>query len=381
MKGRSWFSSICVLLVSIMIALAAPDALSGAGAGTVSVKRTQYGKMPDGTVIDQYTLTNLKGMTAKVITYGAILTELRVPDRKGRPGDVVLGFNRLAQYLSDHPYFGSTIGRVANRIARGKFTLDGKEYTLAINNGPNHLHGGLKGFNRVVWKAESIVNDDGASVRFTYLSPDGEEGYPGNLLVEVVYTLSAQNELKIQYTATTDKATPVNLTNHSYFNLAGNGDILGHVLMLAADHYTPVDDTLIPTGEIKAVKDTPMDFTTPTPIGARIDQLTGDPGGYDHNYVLNSGGKSLALAARVLEPKSGRVMEMYTTEPGVQFYTGNFLDGTLRGKRGIVYKKHYGFCLEADHFPDAVHHPNFPSIILRPGQTYHQLTIYKFSAE
>jgi aldose 1-epimerase len=348
------------------------------------VRKMAFGKTKEGTPVDLYVLTNGKGMTAKVITYGAILTELDVPDRNGKSADVVLGFDDLDGYLAGHPYFGATVGRVANRVAKGKFTLAGKEYKLAVNNGPNALHGGLKGFDKVVWKAEPLKKRSGAAVKFTYHSKDGEEGYPGNLTATVTYTLTERNELRIDYKATTDRATPVNLTNHSYFNLAGvrkKGNILGHELLLAADRYTPVDDTLIPTGKIEPVSGTPLDFTKPTAIGARIKQLKGNPGGYDHNFVLNSGGKRLALAARVNEPKSGRVMEMFTTEPGVQFYTGNFLDGTIKGKGDVVYQKHQGFCLEAQHFPDSVNHANFPSVILQPDQTYTQTTVYKFSAK
>ena len=359
---------------------AEPDGSAGK-TGVAAVQKSEYGKMPDGTVIEQYTLTNAKGLVAKIITYGATLTDLYVPDRDGKLGDVVLGFDKLEGYLGEHPYFGATVGRVANRIAKGKFTLDGVDYTLAVNNGPNSLHGGLKGFNRVVWKAESLAGGDGAAVKFTYLSKDGEEGYPGNLTVTVVYTLTDKNELKIDYTATADKATLVNLTNHSYFNLAGSGDILGHIMMLAAKKYTPVDDTLIPTGKLEKVKGTPMDFRKPTRIGEHIGELTNKPSGYDHNYALDSGGKSMALAVRVQEPKTGRVMEVYTTEPGIQFYTGNFLDGTIKGKGGVVYQKHYGFCVEADHYPDAIHHKKFPSIVLRPSETFHQTTVHKFSVQ
>jgi aldose 1-epimerase len=300
--------------------------------------------------------------------------------RSGKPGNVVLGFDNFDQYLAPNPYFGAIVGRVGNRIAKGQFKLNGVEYKLAINNGPNHLHGGLIGFDKVVWNAKPVASSEGLSVEFDYLSRDGEEGYPGNLSCKVVYSLTEDNCLKIDYTATSDKPTPVNLTNHSYFNLAGpgSGDILGHELKLVAQRYTPVDDTLIPTGEIASVKNTPMDFTKPVKIGARIDKVKG---GYDHNYVLDSGGsKTAVLAARVREEKTGRIMEVLTTQPGVQFYTGNFLDGTISGMGG-PYKKQYGFCLETQHFPDSVNHPNFPSIILEPGQTYRQTTIYKFSAE
>jgi aldose 1-epimerase len=348
-----------------------------------TVQKSAFGMTKEGTPVDLYLLTNARGTKAKIITYGGIITELHVPDRDGKFDDVVLGFDDLQGYLEGHPYFGAITGRVANRIAKGKFTLDGKEYQVAVNNGPNALHGGVKGFDKVVWKADPQQAADGVALKLTYRSADGEEGYPGNLTTTVVYMLTNQNELKIDYIATTDKAGPVNLTNHTYFNLAGpkSGDILGHILMLAADQYTPVDDTLIPTGAIKPVKGTPLDFTMPTPIGARIAELKGDPGGYDHNFVLRGEGKVLALAARVQEPKTGRVLEMFTTEPGVQFYTGNFLDGKQKGKGGVVYRKHGGFCLEAQHFPDSVNHADFPSVILRPGKTYTQTTVYKFSTK
>jgi aldose 1-epimerase len=348
-----------------------------------NIEKKPFGKTKDGREVDLFVLTNANGMKAKVITYGGILTELHVPDRDGNFGDVVLGFDNLESYLAGHPHFGATTGRVANRIAKGKFTLDGKEYTLAVNNGPNSLHGGLKGFDKVVWKGEPKETSEGVAAQLTYISPDGEEGYPGNLTTVVTYTLTNQNELRIDYKATTDKPTPVNLTNHTYFNLAGSqsGEILDHELTIEAEEYTPADDTLIPTGEIRSVHDTPLDFTKPAKIGARIAQVADKTGGYDHNFVLKSKGKKLALAARVYDPKTGRVMEMFTTEPGVQLYTANFLDGKLKGKGGVTYQKHQAFCLEAQHFPDSVNHPEFPSVILRPGQTYIQTTVYKLSVK
>src|SRR5205807_2915402 len=322
------------------IAAAGNPHVKGDESMRATIHKKDFGKTADGAAVEMYELQNSSGAEAKVITYGAILTELHVPDRQGQLADVVMGFDDLAGYLKGHPYFGATVGRVANRIAKGRFTLDGKAYKLAVNNGPNALHGGLKGVDKKVWKAEDHVGPGAVAVKLSYLSPDGEESYPGNLSVTVTYTLTDQNELKIDYTATTDKATPINLTNHSYFNLAGHnaGDILAHELYLDADKYTPADATLIPTGEIRSVKGTPLDFTLPAPIGSRIGELGGSPGGYDHNFVLNSGGKKLALGARARDPKTGRVMEMLTTEPGVQLYTANFLDGTLKGKGGAVYK-------------------------------------------
>jgi len=366
--------------ILLPLAMAAPSAAEVEGGGTL-VKQ-DFGQTSDGTPVELYTLKNGR-ITVKVSTYGATVVSIEAPDRDGRVDDIALGFDNLDGYLGEHPYFGATVGRVANRIAKGKFTLDGKEYSLATNNGPNALHGGIKGFNRVVWKAEEVDNPAGPSVKMTYLSPDGDEGYPGNLSVSVTFTVTAHDELKIEYTATTDKATPINLSNHSYFNLGGKTDesILGHELTLAADRYTPVDDTLIPTGEIAPVEGTPLDFRKPTAIGDRIGQLKGDPGGYDHNFALNDASGALAFAARVFDPKTGRVLEMATTEPGVQFYSGNFLDGTNVGKGGTVYKKHHGLCLEAQHFPDSVHHANFPDTILKPGQTYKQTTVYTFSTK
>jgi aldose 1-epimerase len=341
-----------------------------------SIQRTTFGKLPEGTAVELFTLRNAHGLLAKITNYGTIITELHVPDRHGALGDVVLGFDNLAQYLRGHPCFGCTVGRVANRIARGRFVLDGKTYTLAVNNGPNHLHGGLRGFDKVLWQATPL---EGAAVKFAYTSPEGEEGYPGTLAVEVIMSLTDADELRIDYSAVTDQPTPVNLTNHSYFNLAGQGDVLAHELMLAADYYTPANADSIPTGQIAPVKGTPLDFCTPHPIGSRFSQLRCEPIGYDNNFVLNGGGKSLAFAARVFEPASGRVMELFTTEPGVQLYTANFLDGSLTGKGGAVYRRHAAFCLETQHYPDSVNQPKFPSVILRPGQTYRQTTVHKFT--
>jgi aldose 1-epimerase len=315
------------------------------------------------------------------MTYGAIITEIHTPDRNGKSADIVLGFDNLDQYVKGHPYFGAIAGRVANRIAKGKFALDGKEYTVAVNNGPNHLHGGLKGFDKKLWQAEPLESADGAALRLTCTSPDGEEGYPGNLKVAVLYTLTEKNELKIEYTATTDKPTPINLTNHSYFNLAGSGNVLGHELMLNCDHFTPTDATLIPTGEIASVKGTGLDFTAPKALGKDIKEFEALAKGYDHNFVINGGGRSLRLAARVRDPKSGRIMECYTDQPGVQLYTGNHLDGTLKGVGGVTYGQHSGFCLETQHYPDSINKPGFPSAVLRPGQTYKTTTTYKFSTD
>ncbi len=347
----------------------------------MKIEKTSFGKMADGTPVELYTLRNDRGTLVKIMTYGAIITELHTFDRNGRSANIVLGFDNLDQYLKGHPFFGAIAGRVANRIAKGKFTLDGKEYTLAVNNGPNHLHGGLMGFDKKLWKAESVESSEGPALKLTCTSSDGEEGYPGNLTATVVYTLTSKNELKIDYRATTDKATPINLTNHSYFNLAGSGDVLGHELTLSCDNYTPADATLIPTGEIAMVKGTGLDFTIPKAIGKDIKEYYPFAKGYDHNFVINGGGKSLILAARVREPQSGRVMECYTDQPGVQLYTGNHLDGSLKGVGGMTYTQHSGFCLETQHYPDSINKPNFPSVILRPGQTYKTTTTYRFSAK
>lgn len=378
-----------LLLLSALMAVGAQATVNAqqskrgtGGKGSNAVKKTPFGKAEDGTTVDLYTLTNRRGAVAKISAYGALLTELHMPDRRGHMGDVVLGFSTLDPYLKGHPFFGATTGRVANRIARGKFSLNGQDYTLAVNNEPNHLHGGLKGFDKRVWKAESVPSTMGPAVRFTYVSADGEEGYPGELTTHVTYTLTDKNEIRIDYKATTTRATPVNLTNHSYFNLAGEGKgtILGHELTVVADRFTDADETLIPTGELKPVAGTPLDFRKPHRIGARIKALSHIPGGgYDHNFVLNAGGKSLALGARAYEAGSGRVMEMWTTEPGVQFYTGNFLDGKLKGKSGKPYPKHAAFCLEAQHYPDSINHPEFPTTVLEPGKVYTQTTVYRFS--
>jgi aldose 1-epimerase len=344
-------------------------------------------KQPFGTrdrrPVNLYTLTNSHGLEVKAISYGAIITSIRVPDRKGQFADIVLGHDTLEGYIPNPPYLGALIGRYANRIANGSFTLDGKKYSLPVNNGSNTLHGGIKGFDKVVWDADPLASGK-IGVVFTYLSKDGEEGFPGNLKVKVTYTLTDADELIVDYEATTDKATPINLTQHSYFNLAGegSGDVLNHEVMLNADRFTPVDSNLIPTGEVRSVKGTPLDFTTPARIGARIDdhyeQLVLAKG-YDHNFVINRKDRGLELAARVYEPTSGRVLEVSTTQPAVQLYTGNFLDGSVTGKQDHVYRKRNAFCLETQHYPDSPNHPEFPSTILRPGETFRSQTVFKFS--
>jgi aldose 1-epimerase len=356
-------------------------------AATPSITVKPFGKLADGQKADLYTLTNKNGAVATISNYGGIVTSLKVPDRTGKFGDVVLGFDTLTKYVKDSPYFGCLVGRYGNRIAKGKFSLDGQNYQLATNNIGNALHGGLKGFDKVVWEATPKVTAQGPSLKLTYVSKDGEEGYPGTLKVTATYTLTNKNELKLVYHATTDKKTIVNLTHHSYFNLAGqgNGTILDQVLTLDASRYTPVDKTLIPTGQIASVKGTPFDFRKPTPIGARIDEKNEQlkfGGGYDHNFVgdkLVPG--TLTRIAKVEDPKTGRVLEVFSTEPAVQFYAGNFLDGKLKGKGGKVYAHRGGFCLEPQHYPDSPNHKNFPSVVLNPGETYKNTIIYKFSTE
>jgi aldose 1-epimerase len=344
----------------------APAARGGVAATLIRLEEREFGRLDDGTVVKQFTMRNAKGMTAKIITYGALVSELQAPDRDGAMTNVVLGADSLEGYIGRGAVPGAVVlGRVANRIAGARFMIDGVEYKVTANAGTNHIHGGRKGFASVVWQGEALtVAEHQAAVRLTYLSKDGEEGYPGNLTASVTYTLTDNNELRLDYAATTDKPTLVNLSNHAYFNLAGGGDVLGHELWLNADRYTLADASLIPTGELAPVKGTPLDFTTPALIGARVNEIKPRPI-YDHNYVINGGGKALVLAARVREPQSGRVMEVRTTEPGVQLYTG-------RSGR---------FCLETQHFPDSIHHPHFPSTILRPGERFQSTTIFAFSTK
>ena len=347
------------------------------------VSKQPFGTTADGLPVDIYTLRNAKGCEARITNYGGTVVSLKVPDRQGQLGDVVLGFDSLADYIKESPYFGSLIGRYGNRIANGQFILDGKTFTLATNNGPNHLHGGNKGFDKVVWKAQAFLqNSQEPVLALQYTSQDGEEGYPGTLDVLAVYTLTNDNALRLEFGATTSKDTIVNLTHHSYFNLAGQGNILGHDVMINAEQFTPVDSNLIPTGELRPVQGTPFDFTTPTAIGARIDandEQLKFANGYDHNWVINKPAGELGLMARVYEPASGRILEVMSTQPGLQFYTGNFLDGSLKGKNGSVYQFRSGFCMEPQHYPDSPNKPNFPSVVLKPGDTYKSTIIYRFS--
>jgi aldose 1-epimerase len=361
-------------------------AMNDSTAAKQKVNVTSFGTMPDGTAVSLYTLSNKNGVSMSVTNYGGIITSLKTPDKNGTLQDIVLGYDSLAGYLKSSPYFGALIGRYGNRIAKGKFKLDGKEYQLAQNNDVNNLHGGPNGFDTKVWKIAEHSVDNGSAIKLSYLSKDMEEGFPGNLSVEVIYHLTDSNELRIDYRATTDKKTIVNLTQHSYFNLSGNTttDILQHELMLNADQFVPVDKTLIPTGKLKPVQGTPFDFTTPTAIGSRVekkdDQLTFG-GGYDHCWVLNTNGDLSKVAATLHDPVSGRVLSVYTTEPGIQFYSGNFLDGTLKGKYGVTYNHRYGLCLETEHFPDSPNQKNFPSVELSPGQEYKTTTVYTFSVK
>ncbi|HEX8148469.1 MAG TPA: aldose epimerase family protein [Pyrinomonadaceae bacterium] len=370
-----------LLLCSIV-----PLGLAPAAYGRSVPKREGFGSTKGGEAVEIYTLRNGRGAEARVMTYGATLVSLKVPDRAGKFEDVLLGFDDLGTYETDTHYIGQVIGRYANRIAKGRFRLNGVEYKLAVNNGENHLHGGLRGFDKVVWRARPLDSKAGSAVEMTYVSRDGEEGYPGTLTVKVVYTLTETNDLRIDYSAVTDKDTVVNLTNHAYFNLGGHGsgDILGHLLTINADRFTPTDAGSIPTGELRAVKGTPFDFKRATAIGARIsqdDEQLKFGNGYDHNFVVDGRAGVLRLAARASEPKSGRVMEVWTTEPGVQLYTGNFLGGTAPGKGGAKYDRRHAFCLETQHYPDSPNRPEFPSTVLRKGGRFRSTTVYKFSSQ
>jgi aldose 1-epimerase len=375
-------------MIRRMLALGAGTALlagcAGPGTPQSPIPNEPFGTTPDGQAVELYTLRNRHGVEARIMTYGGILVSLKVPDKNGQLGDVVLGYDNLDSYVKNSPYFGALIGRYGNRIARGHFTLDGTAYTLATNNYPNALHGGVKGFDKRVWSATTRESLDGPELVLDYLSKDGEEGYPGNLKVTATYTLMRDNALRLQYRATTDKDTVLNLTQHSYFNLAGKGDILNHRVMIPADHFTPVDATLIPTGELRPVKNTPFDFRIPTAIGARIGQDNEQlkfAGGYDQNWVINKEFGKLASMARVTEPESGRVLEVFSTEPGLQFYSGNFLDGTITGKGGWVYQHRAAFCMEPQHYPDSPNEPQFPTTELKPGQIYRNTIIYRFSIQ
>ena len=377
-----------MLLLGAMIttvAMCGCAATGKSGGKTAECTKAPFGTV-DGVPVDIYTLRNTQGAEAQITTYGGVVVSLKVPDRNGKLDDVVLGYDNLEGYLKETPYFGALIGRYGNRIAKGRFTLNGVSYSLATNNYPNALHGGLKGFDKRVWKADGQLTSQGPSLTLNYVSGDGEEGYPGTLKVKAIYTLTPDNALRLDYTATTDKDTVVNLTQHSYFNLAGqgSGDILKHEVMMAADRYTPVDSTLIPTGELASVEGTPFDFRKATAIGARIEQENEQlkfGKGYDHNWVFTKRIGELTLLARVSEPTSGRVLEVLSTEPGLQFYSGNFLDGTITGKGARVYSFRNGFCMEPQHFPDSPNHRNFPSVVLKPGQNYNNTIIYRFSVK
>jgi len=376
-----------MMCVALAASLAMPVLAEKSAEMAKPMEKKVFGTTADGKTADLYTLKNKNGMQVSITNFGATVVSIVVPDKAGKMADVALGYDDLAGYELNKNYLGVLVGRYGNRIAHGKFSIDGTEYTLAKNNGDNSLHGGIKGFNKAMWEAKDVSKGGEAAVEMKYVSKDGEEGYPGNLSVTVVYTLTNKNELKIDYSATTDKKTVVNLTNHTYFNLAGqgNGDILKQELMINADTFTPVDSGVIPTGELKKVEGTPFDFRKPTAIGARIDANDEQiklGGGYDHNFVLSrKAATGLSLAARVSDAVSGRTMEVWTTEPGVQFYTGNFLDGSFKGKGGIAYQKRTAFCLETQHFPDSPNHPSFPTTLLKPGEKYHTTTVYKFEAK
>ena len=384
MKLCTKFCGLCVattltLLIGCDEATTENTTTSSGDSANMSVETSSFGKTADGQEVTLFTCKNKNGLVLKLIDFGATVVSMETPDKDGKLANINLGFDKIAGYEGDHPYFGATVGRYCNRIAKGKFSLDGEEYTLATNNAPNHLHGGIKGFNKRMWTTEKLATDSEVGVKFSYVSADGEEGYPGKLTVHVTYALSNDNKLRVDFEATTDKKTVLNLTNHNYWNLAGagNGTILEHELMIAADKYLPVDDTMIPTGEHTDVSGTPLDFTSEKTIGSRIAEMTGDPGGYDHCYVLRSSGK-LALAAEVADPSSGRTMKIETTQPGIQLYTGNFLDGS---EAGNGFKKHEAFCLETQHFPDSPNQAKFPTTVLEPGQTFKESTVHHFGVK
>jgi aldose 1-epimerase len=384
MKTRTLMIQMSIIGLSLLMISGCKNKQQKSTSEAMKIKSEIVG-LSDGKEVLLYTLTNANGMTAKITNYGAIVTQLTAPDKSGKFENVVLGFDQPESYwkepyISNCCYLGAIVGRYGNRIAKGKFSLNGRDFVLAINNGPNHLHGGLNGFDKVVWESEPFENEEGQGVKLSYLSKDMEEGYPGNLTVTVYYTLMKDNRLKVDYDGAIDQPCPVNITHHGYFNLTGNAkaDILGHEMQILADRYTVVDSTLIPTGELRPVSGTPMDFNQPHAIGERIAQVDG---GYDHNYVLSDNVMELRKVVRVKEPVSGRIMEVFTTEPGVQFYSGNFLNGILTGSGNIKYNQHWGFCLETQHFPDSPNEPAFPSTVLNPGQRYRHTTVYQFSAE
>jgi aldose 1-epimerase len=383
-KSQFGMAAATMLALSIMAFQCAGAAAMSVNAFSGSIEPESFGHISNGAAVIRYALRNRHGMEAQITTYGGIVTKLTAPDREGRFADVVLGYDTLEEYLKGSPYFGALIGRYGNRIAQGRFTLNGVHYSLAANNGVHALHGGIAGFDKVIWTAErSLVTPMGPQLTLTYISRDGEEGYPGNLKVTAVYTLTNDNALQLHYSATTDRDTVVNLTQHSYFNLRGRGDVLGHVVRINADRFTPVDSTLIPTGELRSVAGTPFDFRRPTAIGARIETMDEQlrfAKGYDHNWVIDKAATAVAVAATVYEPDTGRMLEVSSSEPGLQFYTGNFLDGSISGKDGREYGFRSGFVMEPQHFPDSPNQPTFPSTVLKPGQTYQNIISYRFSA-